>query len=75
MGMHNADAVSGEFSVGVNGFFIENGIKKFPVHGITIAGNILDLFGSVVCVGNDLKFYGSVGSPSLLINRLSVAGE
>lgn len=75
MGMHNADAISGEFSVGVNGFFVENGIKKFPVHGITIAGNILDLFGNIVGVGNDLRFYGSVGSPSLLINRLSVAGE
>ncbi|MBI5574406.1 MAG: TldD/PmbA family protein [Elusimicrobia bacterium] len=75
MGMHNADAVSGEFSVGVNGFFVENGVKKFPIHGVTIAGNILDLFGSVVDVGNDLKFYGNTGSPSLLVNRLSVAGE
>lgn len=75
MGMHNADAVSGEFSVGVNGFFVENGIKKFPVHGITIAGNILDLFSNIVGVGNDLRFYGNTGSPSLLVSRLSVAGE
>ncbi|HAX61694.1 MAG TPA: hypothetical protein DCX95_03925 [Elusimicrobia bacterium] len=75
MGMHNADAVSGEFSVGVNGFFVEDGIKKFPIHGITIAGNILDLFSSIGGVGNDLRFYGSIGSPSLLISKLSVAGE
>ncbi|MFH1541394.1 MAG: TldD/PmbA family protein [Elusimicrobiota bacterium] len=75
MGMHNADAISGEFSIGINGFFVENGIKKFPVHGITIAGNILDLFNNVDSVGNDLRFYGNTGSPSLLINRLSVAGE
>ncbi len=75
MGMHNADAVSGEFSVGVNGFFVEDGIKKFPIHGITIAGNILDLFSNIGGVGNDLRFYGSVGSPSLLISKLSVAGE
>lgn len=75
MGMHNADAVSGEFSVGVNGFFVENGVKKFPVHGITIAGNILDLFNNISDVAADLKFYGSIGSPSVLINRLAVAGE
>ncbi|MEW6556466.1 MAG: TldD/PmbA family protein [Elusimicrobiota bacterium] len=75
MGMHNADAVSGEFSVGVNGFYVENGEKKFPVHGVTIAGNILDLFDNILDIGNDLKFYGSIGSPSLLINQLSVAGE
>ncbi|MFH0948199.1 MAG: TldD/PmbA family protein [Elusimicrobiota bacterium] len=75
MGMHNADAVSGEFSVGVNGFFVENCVIKFPVHGVTVAGNILDLFGNVDCVGDDLRFYGNTGSPSLSINRLSVAGE
>ena len=75
MGMHNADAISGEFSVGVNGFFVENGVRKFPVHGITIAGNIMDLFGSIGGVGNDLRFYGNIGSPSLLVNKLSVAGK
>jgi len=75
MGMHNADAVSGEFSVGINGFFVENGVKKFPVHGITIAGNIFDLFKNIAAAGNDLRFYGSVGSPSLLVNGLRVSGE
>ena len=75
LGMHNADAVSGEFSVGVNGFFLENGVKKFPIHGVTIAGNIIDLFNNVDGVGDDLRFYGNTGSPSLLINRLSAAGE
>ncbi|MDD5686693.1 MAG: TldD/PmbA family protein [Elusimicrobia bacterium] len=75
MGMHNADSISGEFSVGVNGFFIENGDIKFPVHGITIAGNILDLFSNIVEAGSDLRFYGSVGSPSLLISKVAVAGE
>ncbi|MBN1383755.1 MAG: TldD/PmbA family protein [Elusimicrobia bacterium] len=75
MGMHNADAVSGEFSVGINGFFIENGSIKFPVHGVTIAGNIMDLFNNISDLGNDLKFYGNIGSPSFLVNRLTVAGE
>ena len=75
MGMHNADSISGEFSVGVNGFLVENGEIKYPVHGITIAGNILEMFNNITSIGNDLKFYGSIGSPSILIGRLSVAGE
>ena len=75
MGMHNADPVSGEFSVGINGFMVENGEIKHPVHGITIAGNIMNLFNSVAELADDLKFYASAGSPSILINNLSVAGN
>jgi len=75
MGMHNADSISGEFSVGVNGFLVENCEIKYPVHGITIAGNILKLFNDIINIGNDLKFYGSVGSPSIFVSSLSVAGE
>jgi PmbA protein len=46
-----------------------------PVKGIAIAGNILDLFRSVDGVGNDLRFFGSVGAPSLRITSLDVSGE
>ncbi|HYS44384.1 MAG TPA: TldD/PmbA family protein [Geobacteraceae bacterium] len=75
MGMHTANPISGDFSVGAAGFLIENGAVTVPVKGIAIAGNILDLFGNVEKVGDDLRFFGSVGSPSLRIAALDVSGE
>lgn len=75
MGMHTANPISGDFSVGAAGFLVENGRVTRPVKGVAIAGNILDLFRSVEAVGNDLRFYGSVGAPSLRIAALDVSGE
>ncbi len=75
MGMHTANSISGDFSVGAAGFLVENGVATSPVKGIAIAGNILDIFRSVEGVGDDLRFFGAVGSPSLLIAALDVSGE
>jgi PmbA protein len=75
MGMHTANPISGDFSVGAAGFLIENGVVTAPVKGIAIAGNILDLFKCVEMVGNDLRLFGVVGSPSLRIAVLDVSGE
>lgn len=74
MGIHTANPISGDFSVGASGFFIDNGAIAFPVKEIALAGNIIDLFASVEMIGNDLRFYGSVGSPSLRIAALDVSG-
>ena len=74
MGMHTANPISGDFSVGVTGFWIEKGEKAYPVREITIAGNILDVLRNVDAVGNDLRFSGRIGSPSLLVKELSIAG-
>jgi PmbA protein len=75
MGMHTANPISGDFSVGAAGFLIENGALTTPIKGIAIAGNILELFKSVEMVGNDLRFFGAVGAPSLRIAALDVSGE
>lgn len=75
MGMHTANPISGDFSVGAAGFLIEKGEVTSPVKGIAIAGNILDLFKNVELVGNDLRFFGAVGSPSLRISSLDVSGS
>lgn len=75
MGMHTANPISGDFSVGASGFLIENGAVTSPVKGVAIAGNILELFRSVEKVGNDLRFFGAVGAPSLRIPSLDVSGE
>jgi PmbA protein len=75
MGMHTANAISGDFSVGATGFRIEKGRKAYPVRELTIAGNILDLMKHVDAVGNDLRFSGRIGSPSLRIKELSIGGK
>ncbi|HTP66205.1 MAG TPA: TldD/PmbA family protein [Geobacteraceae bacterium] len=75
MGMHTANAISGDFSVGAAGFLIERGAVTVPVKGIAISGNIMDIFRGVDLVGNDLRFYGAVGSPSLRIAALDIAGK
>jgi PmbA protein len=75
MGMHTANAISGDFSVGATGFWVEKGKKAYPVRELTIAGNILDLMKNVSAVGSDLRFSGRIGSPSLLVKELSIGGK
>ena len=75
MGMHTADPISGDFSVGVNGFLLEKGKKQMPVKGIAISGNIMTLFKRVVGVGSDLRFFDSTGAPSLLIEEMDISGK
>lgn len=75
MGLHTADPISGEFSLGASGIIYHKGEVLKSVRGITIAGNFLDILKNAVLVGNDLKFYGNVGSPSVVVEGLTVAGE
>jgi PmbA protein len=74
MGIHTANPISGDFSVGAAGFYLEGGRIVHPVKGIAIAGNLLELFKGVDMVANDLRFFGSVGSPALRVAELDVSG-
>jgi len=74
MGIHTANPISGDFSLGAAGIMIENGEKTYPVRGITIAGNLIDLLKAVEAVGSDLRFFFSLGAPTLLTAELSVSG-
>ncbi|MBI4687400.1 MAG: TldD/PmbA family protein [Nitrospirae bacterium] len=73
MGMHTANPISGDFSIGISGLWIENGEPAYSVKEAIISGNILELFKKVEAVGDDLKFYGNIGSPSLLIGEMDVS--
>ena len=75
MGMHTANPISGDFSVGVEGLWIEGGKIRRPFRGMTIAGNIRDWLRSLVEVGSDLRFFGSCGSPSLRVSEIQFAGS
>ena len=76
-GLHSgANAITGDFSLAAKGFYIKDGKKDFPVEQITVAGNFFDLLKNVVEVGADLKFpMSSVGSPSIRVEGLSIAGK
>jgi PmbA protein len=75
MGIHTANPISGDFSVGATGFWIENGIKAYPVREVTIAGNIIDLMSNIDAVGSDLRFTGRINCPSLRVRELSIGGK
>jgi len=75
MGMHTANPISGDFSVGAAGFYLEGGEVRHPVKGIAIAGNLLELFRGVDLVADDLRFFGSSGSPALRVGELDVSGS
>ncbi|MDL1970129.1 MAG: TldD/PmbA family protein [Candidatus Desulfofervidaceae bacterium] len=74
LGMHTADPISGDFSVGASGYWVERGERNFPVKGIAVAGNVLELFKNILAVGQDLRFFGHCGAPSVLIKGIQVSG-
>ena len=71
---HGTNLVTGDYSVGANGFLVENGELKYPVSEITIAGNFNDMFKSLT-LANDLDFKYSVNSPTMMIEGMTVAGK
>jgi PmbA protein len=67
--------VTGDYSRGAAGFWVENGEIQYPVEEITIAGNLKDMFRHVAAVGNDVDTRGNIRSGSILIESMTVAGS
>jgi PmbA protein len=67
--------VTGDYSRGASGFWVENGQIAYPVHEITIAGNMKDMFKGIEAIGADTYNYGAKTVGSILINRMTVAGS
>ena len=67
--------VTGDFSRGAAGFWIEDGAIAYPVEEITIAGNLRDMFRDIVAVGSDVDRRGSRHTGSILVGRMTVAGH
>jgi PmbA protein len=67
--------VTGDYSRGASGLWISNGELAYPVEEITVAGNLKDLFFNISEIANDLEFRGSVASPTIRIEGLTVGGE
>ncbi len=70
-----ADPVTGEYSRGANGLWIENGELAYPVQEVTVAGNLLQMLKDLDGVGSDLQFRGSSGAPTIRFKQLTVSGD
>ena len=67
--------VTGDFSRGASGLWIENGELTYPVEEITVAGNLKDMLNNISEIGNDLEFRGALAAPTLRIDGMMIAGE
>jgi PmbA protein len=69
------NVVTGDYSRGATGLWIENGVLTHAVEEVTIAGNLAEMLRNVTGIGNDLEFRGAVASPTLRIEGMTVAGS
>lgn len=74
LGIHTADPVSGDFSVGASGIRFEGGEEREPVRGFAVSGNVLSLLREVVAVGDDFRWFGGTGCPSLAVDGIGIGG-
>jgi PmbA protein len=66
--------VTGDYSQGASGLWIENGELAYPVEEITIAGNLKDMYKNIVAIGNDLVFHGASAAPTIRVEGMMIAG-
>jgi len=69
------NGVTGDYSRGASGFWVEDGAIAYPVHEITIAGNLRDIYRNIVAAGSDFDARGSIRCGSVLIGEMTIAGE
>ncbi|MFC7419189.1 metalloprotease PmbA [Iodobacter arcticus] len=72
---HGTNMVTGDYSRGAAGFWVENGVIQYAVEEITIAGNLRDIFKNIVGIGDDSQPWSSRKVGSILVNKMTVAGE
>jgi len=71
---HGVNTVTGDYSRGAAGYWVENGEMQFPVEEITIAANLKDMFQGIIEVGNDLDMRGNIRTGSILLENMTIAG-
>ena len=67
--------VTGDYSRGASGFWVENGVIQYPVEEITIAGNLKTMLRNIVAIGNDVDLRGNTRVGSILLEQMAIAGE
>ncbi len=71
---HGVNLVTGDYSRGAAGLWIENGELAYPVHEITIAGNLKEMLRNITAIGSDLVFRGATAAPTLRVDGMTIAG-
>jgi len=69
------NGVTGDYSRGASGFWIENGVSAYPVHEITIAGNLKEIYRNIAAIGSDVDLRGGVRVGSILVAQMTIAGD
>jgi PmbA protein len=75
MGLHMAEPVTGEFSLGAAGFLYENGRLAQPVRGMTMAGTVGGLLENATAAGNEIHWASSMGAPYVLVKNITLSGN
>ncbi|MET0292891.1 MAG: metalloprotease PmbA [Steroidobacteraceae bacterium] len=69
------NGVTGDYSRGASGFWIENGVRQYPVQEITIAGNLKQMYRDVIAIGGDIDVQGAIRTGSVLVDGMTIAGS
>ncbi|GAL14244.1 TldE protein [Vibrio astriarenae] len=69
------NTVTGDYSRGAAGFWVENGVIQYPVSEITIAGNLKEMLSNIVAVGTDVEERSQIQTGSILLESMKIAGE
>jgi PmbA protein len=69
------NGVTGDYSRGATGFWVEDGRIAYPVHEVTVAGNLKDIYRAIVDVGSDVDLRGGIHTGSILVEEMTLAGE
>ncbi len=68
------NGVTGDYSRGAAGFWVENGEMAYPVAEVTVAGNLKDIYGRIIALGDDVDYRHNIRTPSILVEGMTVAG-
>jgi len=72
---HGVNLVTGDYSKGAFGFWVEHGKIAYPVEEITIAGNLKDMFNNILAIGSDVNYQDNIITGSILVDNMTLAGE
>ncbi|MEE9303547.1 MAG: metalloprotease PmbA [Thiotrichaceae bacterium] len=72
---NSVNGITGDYSRGASGFWVENGEIQFPVEEVTIAGNLKDMYQHIVAIGSDIDYQGNTRTGSILIEEMTIAGK
>ena len=75
MGLHMANPVTGEFSLGASGLLVENGRIRGSFRGVTVSGNLKELYSNLEGIGRDFRFETTLGAPSLFVKDVIISGS